>query len=563
MSKNSLSRAWAAAIVSTASIVALLPAAIFGIPAGHDLPSHLRFAIPLYDAISSGRFHAGWVAQANGGFGDAGVRFYPPALYYLLAGTLAAFGSWYDGILVGFILLTVLGAFGVYLWARCFVQRPTAIVAAVLYAFIPYRINEFYGASLLAEYAAASVLPFAFAFVARVCRNRELTDVLGLATAFAFILLTNLPVAVIASISLLLYALLNIELKVFWSTIGGLSLAVFLSLVASAFYWVTMVAELSWMKNSPIIPNADLDSYFDYRRNFVLSPFSLSNQNSWLAAMLTLAMLAMAVAPVVVVISPYRRKLGQGLKAVLVLLAFSLFMASDFSRPVWAVIPKLKEIQFPWRWLVVTSSVIPLLTAASIPFWQEQWRGRFRWATILVVGMVLISLSYSVARMRQANYLPRFEFSSASNAAFSENSGDYWLPVWVNRRPSSMVSQVEASGRSTSIKSWESQHKDFSVESGPAQEIRVHTFYYPHWVARSAGATLSTRPDVDGSLLIFVPSEFTNVQLDFQEPARTRIALIVSGLGWLLIGGFLLVTVARRSKTKDRLGESLLQASDE
>lgn len=540
------SRGGAYALVAIAGLAALVPAVASGIPAGPDMPSHLRFAQSLYNAICAGTLHPGWGAESNGGFGDPGIRFYPPALYYLLAATRALSGSWYNSILLGFIALSILGAIGAYFWARCFLPRNLAIVAGVLYAFVPYRVNEFYGASLLAEYAAASILPFAFAFVVRVCRGQHLRDIAGLAIAFALLLLSNLPVALIASMSLMFYALLNIKKRTFWRSLLALVVAVAFGLAASAFYWTTMIAELSWLKNAAVVPSAELTSYFDYRRNFVFSPFTLGNTNSWLASMFTIATLSMGFAPIVMFCSAYRKKLGRGLISVFALFVFSLFMATDLSRPLWAVIPKLKEVQFPWRWLVVSSCALPLLTAASLPFWKEQMRGKFRWAAIVALGAVLVALAYSGARMRDANYLPRFEFGSASNATFGNNSLDYWLPVWVNERPAPMPTEIEARERAIAINSWKPQSRTFWIGPGPAQEVRVRTFYYPHWVAKSSGETLRTRSGYDGSLLISVPVEQTVVKLEFQEPRRTRIAFIVSAAAWLLVLLCLLFSVLRK-----------------
>jgi hypothetical protein len=522
-------------IVAIAGLAALIPAIVWGIPSGHDMPSHLRFAQSLFNAISAGTLHPGWVAEANGGFGDPGIRLYPPALYYLLAATRALSGNWYNSIILGFIALSVLGAMGNYFWARCFLPRNLSLVAGVLYAFIPYRINEFYGASLLAEYAAASILPFAFAFVVRVCRWQRPRDTTGLAITFALLVLANLPVAVIASLALLLYALLNIEKRSIRRTLATLAIAVAAGLAASAFYWTTMLAELPWMKSAAVGSNANAASYFDYRQNFVFSPFALGNTNSWLSAMLTLATLSMAFAAVVMFCSTYRKKLRWELKSVLALLVISLFMSTDLSRPVWAVVPKLKEVQFPWRWLVVSSCAVPVLTAASIPFWKEQMRGSFRWAAILALGGVLFSLSYSVARIREANYLPRFEFSAASNSIFAADSLDYWHePVWMKERPKPMA-EIEAGERTFKINSWEPEKRTFWIGPGAAQDIRIRSFYYPYWIAQGSGRTLKTTSAYDGSLMISVPAEETSVQLEFKEPRRTRIAFIVSAATWLLL----------------------------
>jgi hypothetical protein len=524
---------WSVGLVAVAGIVVLLPALIRGIPAGHDLPNHLRLALPFYNAIHAGNLHPGWLLEANHGFGDPSLRFYPPALYYLLAATRGLTGNWYAGILLGFPLLSVLGGLGVYFWAR-FLPNNLAVLAGILYAFVPYRINEFYGASFLAEYAAAAVLPFAFGFVLRVCKDNRPGDVAGLALSFALLVMTNLPLAVIGSLSLLLYAAVTIEKARFRQSLLRLCLGVGLGLAASAVYWTTMVAELSWIRNASLNPAEDLVSYFDYRKNFVFSPFSLGNTNSWLASMLELATLAIAVAPLLMLVWP-GWKLSRPVKGLLALLAFSLLMTTDLSRPLWFVIPKLKEVQFPWRWLAVSSIAVSILAAASIPFCRDRLRGKLRPVALVVIGVVLVAIAYSGARIRDANYIPRFEFNSVINHVFARDSLDYWLPIWVHERPQPMPHEVQATAREVRVTEWEPEQRSFSVGAGPAEEIRVRTFYYPHWQARTGDKLLAIRAGPDGVMLISIPADATIVKLDFIEPRRARVATAVTITAWGLI----------------------------
>ncbi len=73
-----------------AGALALLPAVIWGVPNNNDLSNHYHFALPFYEAIQRGDLHPGWLASPNFGYGDTVVRFYPPALYYLLAKQLSS-----------------------------------------------------------------------------------------------------------------------------------------------------------------------------------------------------------------------------------------------------------------------------------------------------------------------------------------------------------------------------------------------------------------------------------------------------------------------------------------
>ncbi|SRR6266498_34645 len=536
---------WSAALIAIAGLLALLPAVVLGIPAGHDLPNHLRLAVPFYNAIHLGHLHPGWLAEANGGFGDASLRFYPPALYYWLFLTREITGSLYSGFLLGFVLLSILGSLGAFFWAKSFVRTSVAVWAAIFYAFIPYRINQFYGASLLAEYAAGTVLPFALAFVHRICRHNRWSDAVGLGISFALLILSNLPLAIIGSLALLGYGLLSIDKTTARSSLLRLSTGVLLGLAVSAFYWSTVISELRWIRNQVLTPDEAVTSYFDYRKNFAFSPFSLNNTNSWFANTLALSTLSMAFAPLIMLLWRRRPKLGRDLKVVFALFGFSFFMVTDLSRPLWFAIPKLKEVQFPWRWLAVCSAAVALLTAASIPFCREYFRGRLRPLAIIAMGGVLISITYSGARIRDANYLPRFEFGSASNTIFATNSIDYWLPVWIHKRPQPMAQPVETTDRVVQIEYWQAETRRFSIGPGPAEEIRIRTFYYPHWQAMSSGRTLNTRPAYDGSLLISIPPEAVDVALQFREPKRVWIALGVSAIG-LLSSALLLFYDSRR-----------------
>src|SRR5438067_4887916 len=264
-------------VLALVAAATMAPMLIWGIPSNRDLSNHFRFALPFYDALRSGRFYPGWLADANHGFGDASFRFYPPALYYLLGLTRTLAGNWYAATIITFSALSVMGAVGIYFWAREFGSSEMAMWAGILYSVAPYHLNQFFQAVMLAEFAGAAVLPFAFAFTERVCQRRRKRDVAGLAAAYALLVLTHLPLAVIGSIALAFYALLRVDRKKITSTIAALAASVALGLAASACYWTTMVSELNWIRADNVNPLPGQD----YHDNFVLSTFSTDQVNVW------------------------------------------------------------------------------------------------------------------------------------------------------------------------------------------------------------------------------------------------------------------------------------------
>lgn len=524
---------WPLVVVAAVGIAALLPAIIYGVPVGSvaDQPHHYRLALPFYEAVRAGTIYPGWLAESTGGYGDVSFRFYPPATYYLLALTRALAGNWYGGSLIAFALLSMTGGLGVYFWARAFLPPKLAVWAGIFFTFMPYHINEIYQAFMLPEYAGCAVLPFAFAFVERVCREGRTRHIVGLAVAYTLLILTHLPLTVIGSLALFVYALLRLERANFWTTILRLTLGVMLGLAASAFYWTTLVAELHWIGANNVHP----DQWYDYHFNFLFWK-SVEGAPNWWANILALATFIMILPATFILRRALKGRIHKGISAVILLMLVSVFMTLPISLPVWRVVPMLKEVQFPWRWLAVTSMAGSVALSASIPYWMEKAVSKSRPLALIAAGIVLITLTFTLSQpLRDAKYFTRTEFQTFLQTIPGSAALAYWLPVWASDQPRKMESEVEAANRSCAIKSWQPEARSFEISAGAETEARVRTFYYPYWTALADGHQLETRPAEDGALLIKLPAQAVSVELKFQEPARTRYSAAIAAFGWTLI----------------------------
>ncbi|HEX4900760.1 MAG TPA: 6-pyruvoyl-tetrahydropterin synthase-related protein, partial [Pyrinomonadaceae bacterium] len=430
--------------------------------------------------------------------------------------------------------LSMVGALGVYFWARTFLSQTAAAWAGIFYALAPYHVNQLYQATLFAEYAAAAVLPFAFAFVDRVCIHGRRRDIAGLAFVYAILLFTHLPLAIIGSLALLVYSAVYLAKSRKLITIAKLSLAVALGLCASAVYWVTMIAEMSWIAVNRVHPDASVD----YRANFVLQTISSDNLNVWWMNILSL-MTLLLFAPLVVFLRRSAAAQSKTLKCLLPVIVMTLcacFMALPLSRPLWDVWPQLQQVQFPWRWLAMVSMGGSLIAGAAVSTWKADPRALPRQWRTLVLGAMIISIAFTLSHVvREAQYLSPAKFEETLSEIRGSASVNYWFPIWANSNAPQMHHQIEVDSRQLSIYSWQAEHRQFAVAAGPATEARVRTFYYPHWSATTNGISLPTRPAADGALLISLPTEAVRVSLDFREPARNRFSAAASLTGLCLI----------------------------
>ena len=532
------------ALVTAVCFVVILPSLLWGIPSNLDLTNHFRFALPFYDSIAGGDFYPGWLAESNSGYGDPSFRFYPPALYYLLAASRFLIGNWYGATLLTFVVLSIASGLGMYFWARSFLTPATASWAGVFYALAPYHVNQLYQAAMLAEWAGSEVLPFVFGFVDRVCQRGRTRDVAGLGFTYGLLVFTHLPLAVIGSIALLVYALVRLEGPGKLLKLAKLSCGTVLGLSLSAIYWVTMFSEMSWISSS----KADPASANDFGYNFVLSSLSPDNLSVWWMNILTLMTLLLC-APVIVFVFRATASSRRTVRPVIVLTAFALFMALPLSWPIWGVLRPLQEVQFPWRWLSVFSMGASLVAAAALPWVMDAAIKLDRARRILVFGATVISVAFTFSHsMREAQYFSRTRFESMVTDVRGSASLAYWLPVWAHSNPRQMPTQVEAAGREVTVANWQPEQRRFSVSAGPATEARVKTFYYPHWTAKNENGILPTRPDKDGALLISLPANATSIELSFSEPARTKFSTTGS-LSGLIIIGTLLVPFRWKRKT--------------
>ena len=527
-------------IAVAVAVAVMVPALVFGIPSNRDLSNHFRFALPFYDALESGNVFPSWLPDSNGGYGDASFRFYPPALYYLLALMRFLTRSWYAATLATFTLINALGAMGVYLWAKTILPSREAMWASIFFSLMPYHLNQYYQATMLAEFAATSVLPFSFYFVEKVCESRRTRNVAGLALFYALLLLTHLPLAVIGSLALGIYALLRLPKTARLKTSVALATGIFLGLLASARFWTTVIAEQPWIRADNILP----DPSVDYRVNFIFSTLSPENLNVWWMNILLAATFAM-LWPSITLLWSFKSKPELvptsriALIAPIGLLALTLFMSTPVSRFIWNLVRPLQQTQFPWRWLAIMSMVVPIVMAATLPYWESIAKGKKRSLAILAAGSIVISIAFSAAHtVREAKNFDASQFARTLQEIPGSRGVSQWWPSWVHEPFQEMKTAVASQGREVAIERWDPERREFIVGAGKS-DVRVRTFFYPHWKAFSGSSELSVRPDTDGAILVSVPEHASSVVLQFQEPGRVRMTTFLSLLGFLLIFGLM------------------------
>ena len=103
-------------LIAAFAVTAMLPACFNGVPSGNDQPQHYQFAWTVYQSVMAGDLYPSVAGDTNHGFGDVGLRFYPPVSYYVLTFFFVLMRDWYLASLAAFTLVFFAGGVGVYKW---------------------------------------------------------------------------------------------------------------------------------------------------------------------------------------------------------------------------------------------------------------------------------------------------------------------------------------------------------------------------------------------------------------------------------------------------------------
>lgn len=544
-------------LIALVAVLAVVPIVLFGVFNGADLIQHMQFSEALRSAFGRGDYYPSWSSDENLGYGSLDVRIYPPLTSFSLAFARIFTGSWHASIITVLLIFTLTGGVGAYLWAREFVREHYAVWAGVIFVLMPYRLFEIHNSSLYAEFIGCSLLPYCFVFLTRVVRNGSWRSVVGLGVSYGLLIFAHLPTTVLGSIALFVYALVILRPKNRPSTLLKLASSVALGLMASSVYWSKMVTEMAWVRIAKQWPN----DYFDYHNHFLLTSLSLDGNQLWFYSLFLLFSILISIGPIVAAARYRGEAPSLRLRGPEVILIISALMTTPLSRPVWAVLPFLHEVQFPWRWLTIVSLAGAVVTSIGIPHMVRLLRQKSDWvnttklytafslaALVVVIGLIWVGFQF--------RYIPANQFDDWASAKSSEMGLEWFWTTNTKAAAFSIKDKVTAGDRPVGIDSWRPTEREFTIEDGNETSARIATLYYPHWQAAVNGTPVVALPADDGAILVPVPAGRSTVRLWFKEPFFVIIAKYLSSFIWLalaLIGfGFLLTHFPSLTATSNR-----------
>ncbi len=386
-----------------AAAVATAPQVLRGTSCGHDFDFHLVSWLDCVRSWREGIVYPHWASSPNFGAGEPRFVFYPPLTWMLGAG-LGLVLPW--TAVAGALTFLLLAAAGLATRALARLALPggAATVAGCAALLSGYALFTAYERSAFGELAGGFWIPL---LLLLILREREAgastwrraldgsTAPLALVVAGAW--LSNAPLGVMSCYLLAAVALALAAVRRSWAPVARAAMAAALGLGLAAVYLVPAAVEQNWVNIRQAVddPGERIENSWLFARHLDLS-LDLHDVELTRVSVLAVSMIALALGGGLVVWLRGRqqvetRRVPRGWWLVMALIpATVLVMQLPVSLAVWDALPRLRFLQFPWRWLVAVEAPLGIAVAAAL---GELWPLR-RWLRVaLVVGCVAAGMA--------------------------------------------------------------------------------------------------------------------------------------------------------------------------
>ena len=526
-------RRWVRRYGLLAAVVALavLPLTVRGTSCGQDLDFHLQNWMEVQHAWQQGVVYPRWDASANFGAGEPRFVFYPP-LSRMLGAALGSLLPW-SWVPFAFVTLALLGSgWSLRRMAAEWMSEDVAQLAACLYVVNPYLLFVVYERGAMAELLAAMWMPLVVLYGLRRSerRSRRMPSFVALALVIAALWLTNAPAATMGCYLLAAVVAVTAVREQRWTLVGRAAAGTALALALAGFWLLPAIWEQRWVQIEralgPLMRVKDsfLFGYAPLQSVPAEEALDLAYHNqvlrtaSWVGVALLAAMLLAAL-----LARRQRSPLWMPLVAAAAAIAALQFRASAFA---WRLLPEMRYLQFPWRWLLVLGMIVAVLAGLALRNRIESRRGSaaaFGVVLVVACGMALLAarvfwqpcdeednIPAQMAALRDGGFPGTDEYTprDADNdrvetglpavrvlgTANAEESSDDHAPWGADAQQ-----EIPAS---VTVQRWRVEDYEAVVTSPRPGYAVLRLLAYPVWRVRRNRVAVAERPQRDDGLLV-------------------------------------------------------------
>lgn len=556
---------YAAAVSCVVSLLIVVPFFFYGSASGHDFEFHAASWLDVAGQWKEGIVFPRWTEWPNHGFGEPRFIFYPP-FSWLLGGALSFFFSWTYVPVAFIVLVQTFAGVSAFALARRFLPERASLFGAVCYAANPNALLIIYMRSDYAELLAQVFYPLLFlaalqlggVLAARVdmepgSNGASLFEFDGamrvslvfFAAMFAAVWLANAPAGVIATYGVtLFFSWLAFRARTLAPLARGLA-GMALGFAFTSFYLLPAAYEQRWVNitqalSAGLLPAENFLYSVTNDPEHTLFNFIASTTAIVLIVLTGVAALVSRKDPDVVGANG-KRFVPCGLtdpvwQPMLLVAAAATFLMLRPSAIFWNLLPKLKFVQFPWRWMSIVGVVFAFFLAAVAA------RSRFRWIWVVCIALVLVGGATFFVHSTwwdtddvttlQAGVITGGGFDGVDE--YDPKSDDHYnLPA---KAPQAQVLAADPdagtaapTGATILVERWTATEKRLHVTALAPARVALRVLNYPAWRVEVNGARVTPGNNGDtAQMVVALPAGASEVTVVFGRTWDRTVGGIVT-----------------------------------
>ena len=535
-----------------------------------SLPVLWRFLIPghfpIHDDLQVGRLYqmdlcwqdgqipCRWVPDMGYGYGYPLFNYYPPFPYYLGEPFHHLGFSFIVSTKILFALALFFSGFFAYLLGKELWGKNGGWVVAAFYLYAPYHAVDVYVRGAMNEFWGLVFFPALFWAVYKLIKKGSKIFVFWLAIFTGLIFLSHNLMAffitpVLGFWALFLIWYLKKRLKILgWVMLGGLW-----GLGLASFFTLPVFFEQKFVHVETMFIG-----YFNYLAHFAdinqlfLSRFWGYGASVWgpedgMSFALGQPHWLIGLAAFLIFVWFWLKKKQK--EVWLVTFFFILFLVTAFlthqrSSFLWSVIPVLAKMQFPWRFIGLSTFFVSLLAGSF--FLLIKNKGRVCCLSFTLVLMVII-LNFNFFRPEKILRINDNEklFSAEGWYKLQTDTIFDYLPINAPLPPAEPAPSepwfIEGEGQ---IKDFQkgTDWERFRVETDVESVIRLPLYDFPNWQVSANGNPVEINHQNDLALITFrLPAGSYQVEVQLKNTPLRTAGNLISLFSWLGIGVYLLL----------------------
>lgn len=525
-----LLREWLPAFGVSLAVALMVVSPFFwkGTASGHDIQFHAGSWLDVAGQWREGTFYPRWTEWSNHGFGEPRYIFYPP-LSWILGAALGLVAPWNAVPGVFIVLVQTLAGLFTFAALRRILPQHAALFGAACYAANPNALLMSYMRSDFAELLASAFFPLLVLYALQAAgivdpqEQDSRRSIAKFAIVFAAVWLSNAPAGVMASYgaALLFVWVALMEKSLLPLTRGATGLAVGFGL--TGFYLLPAAYEQLWVNIGQALSSGLLPA-----ENFLYTRIADAEHTAFNFVASNVALVLIVMTGLACLAARKEAEERGWLRfwlALLVLAALATLLMLPFTSVLWNALPKLRFIQFPWRWMSTVAVVWAFFLAAASA------RKKYSWIWMLATVVVLAgTATYLVAHAWwDTEDIPVLQSGIEEGKGF--DGTDEYDPVGddhYNLPEKAPLTEVLSSDGSRGtprearihVDRWSGEDKEVSVSAREPVRVELRVLNYPAWQVEVNGKTITPQKgEESGQMIVPVSAGETRIVLRF---VRTR-----------------------------------------